>query len=131
MNSVGDKMKRGAACHLKRRTRMMREDENLGGIRGIVAPPAFPGVVEPLAAHGAEHVAAHDPGTDALERAFGKVVVDARGPILASAVHCLKHTGGKEPLHQVHPLDAKGMVDVLIGAGAEAVEGDAEAVNAK
>jgi hypothetical protein len=42
VNTAGDKMKRGSSCHLKRRTRMMREHEDLGVIRWIVAPSAFP-----------------------------------------------------------------------------------------
>ena len=55
----------------------MREHEHLAIIGRGIAPPAFPAVVSPVAADGAEHVAAENPCADILETAFGHVVVDA------------------------------------------------------
>src|SRR5579862_2763950 len=67
VNAVGDEMKHGAAAHLERCTRMMRQHEDRHVVWRLVTPPTLPALVGPRAADGTEHVAAHDPRADALE----------------------------------------------------------------
>ena len=69
LDPVGDEVKDRAALHLDGVARIVGEHEGRGVIRGIVAPPALPLVVGPVAADGAEHVAAQDEGAEAVHRA--------------------------------------------------------------
>src|SRR5436190_24068340 len=77
LDPLGDEMEDGAALHLQRRAWMVGQDEDRHMVRWIGAPPAFPLIVRPGSAHRSEHVAAHDPGAEILERACREVVVDA------------------------------------------------------
>src|SRR5262245_46614614 len=63
------------ALHHDRRSGMMCQDEHRRVVRRVVAPPPFPRVVTPRSANWPKHVAAQDPGTDALEAAPHEVIV--------------------------------------------------------
>src|SRR5262249_42379389 len=90
------------------------------------APPPRPRRVRPRPADRSEHVPAEDPRPDVLEPADGEVIVHAGDP-LALSVHLLERAGLEEPLeHRLAP-DAERVLEILIGAGAESIEGDAEA----
>src|SRR6478736_8611927 len=114
-------MEDGAAFHLQRRARMVGQDENRHMVRWIGAPPAFPLIVRPGSAHRPEHVAAHDPGAEILERAYREVVVDAGRPAISPQDVLLEGTGWNEPLMQSFAAAAERLVTTLVGAGAEAV----------
>src|SRR5204862_5647049 len=93
--------------------------------------PAFPLIVRPGSAHRSEHVAAHDPGAEILERACGEVVVDAGRPAVSPQDLPLEGAGWKEPLVQLFAAAAQRLVTALVRAGAEAVGRHAEGVHAK
>ncbi len=69
----------------------------------------------------AEHVAPQNPRADAIESAFGKIVVNPRGAV-AFAVHFLKTARWEEPLHQIDAANAERIVDVLVRAGTEPIK---------
>jgi hypothetical protein len=60
----------------------------------------------------------------------GERVIDAARAAIA-AEHPAKGTGGEGPLVQCHAADAERVLEVLIGASAEAVEGYAKTLDAK
>src|SRR4051812_18796988 len=66
-NPLGDEMKGRAALHDKGRTRMIREHENRLMIHRVLPPPTSPTFIQPGTADGAEHIPAHNPGTDIAE----------------------------------------------------------------
>src|ERR1700686_1663623 len=70
MNALSDKMKIRAPSHSERRPRVMRQNEDRHVIGWLLAPPAFPAVVRPCAADGAEHVAPKNPGTNSGKALF-------------------------------------------------------------
>src|SRR5580700_2508536 len=107
---------------------MVGEDEDGCVIRRVFAPPAFPGVVGPGSTNGAEHVSTQNPGSDIGETAGGKVVIDA-GCAAVTSMDSLKCFGGEEPLVQGESADAERVGEVLMGAGAVAVEGEGEALD--
>src|SRR5690606_29396836 len=104
LDPVGDEMEDGAAFHLQRRTRMVREHEDRHVIRRIPAPPALPLVIGPGAADGPEHVAPHDPGADILERLRRELIVWSRRSALTPLNVALEGAGRDQPL--VQPLAA-------------------------
>src|SRR4029453_14200502 len=124
-------MEDGAALHLQRRARMVGQHEDRHMVRWIGAPPAFPLIVRPGSAQGPEHVAAHDPGAEILERACREVVVDAGRPAVSPLDVPLEGAGWKEPLVQLFAAAAQRLVTVLVGAGAKAIGRHAKGVHAK
>src|ERR1700683_808127 len=108
---------------------MMRQDEDRRVIGRLIAPPAFPAMVRPGAADGAEHVSAQNPGAEVLEALLGDLIVGS-GFSTGLAVHGAKRSRGEEPIHQLGPSDAEGIVLILIWAGAKAVDGDRETLDA-
>src|SRR6195256_3047375 len=124
-------MEDGAAFHLQRRARMVGQDEDRHMVRWIGAPPALPLIVRPGSAHRSEHVAAHDPGAEILERACREVVVDAGRPAVSTQDVPLEDPGWKEPLVQLFAAAAERLVTALVGAGAEAVGRHGKSVHAK
>src|SRR4051794_41882626 len=114
-------MEDGAALHLQRRARMVGQNEDRHMVRWIGAPPALPLLARPGSAHRSEHVAAHDPGAEILERACREVVVAAGRPAISAQDIALEGAGWKEPLVQVFAAAAKRLVTALVGAGAEAI----------
>src|SRR5688572_7644708 len=124
-------MKDGVTLHLQRRARMVGQDEDRHMVRWIGAPPPLPLIVRPGSAHGSEHVAAHDPGAEILERARREIVVDARRPAISSQDVPLEGAGWNEPLVQLFGAAAERLVTALVGAGAEAVGRHGKSVHAK
>jgi hypothetical protein len=77
-----------------------------------------------------EHIATHDPCTDIVEATRGEVVINARrAPLFAG--HLPKRAGGDDPFVQRFAADAEGIVAILLRAGAVAVEGYGEGVDAE
>src|SRR5262249_19022633 len=128
-DSPGDEMKRRPALHLHRLSRVVGEHERRHVVRRRLAPPARPGVVGPGAADRSEHVAAEDQRPDVLEASGREPVVDAGGAVVLSEQHALKGAGGEHPAHEAFASDAERMLEILRWAGAEAVEGKAEALD--
>jgi hypothetical protein len=110
---------------------MVGQDEDRHMVRWIGAPPALPLIVRPGSAHGSEHVAAHNPGAEILERAYREVVVDAGRPAISPQDVPLEGAGWNEPLVQLFAAAAERLVTALVGAGAEAVGRHGKCVHAK
>src|SRR5687767_2382109 len=107
-------MEDGATFHLQRRARMVGQDEDRHMVRWIGAPPAFPLIVWPVPAHRPEHVAAHDPGAEILERACREVVVDAGRPAVSPLDLPLEGASWKEPPVQLFAAAAQRLVLALV-----------------
>src|SRR4051812_49709983 len=123
-------MEDGAALHLQRRARMVGQNEDRHMVRWIGAPPALPLIVRPGSAHRSEHVAAHDPGAEILERACREIVVDADRPAVSPEDVPLERAGRQKPLVQLSAAATQWLVLALVGARAEAVGRYAERVHA-
>src|SRR6266478_6529588 len=98
VNAFGDKAKLRASRHPKRRPRVMRQHEHGRVIRRLVAPPALPAVVRPLASDRTEHVAPKNPGTDSGKTLLRDPVIDSRFAVV-TAVHRPPYARVEEPLH--------------------------------
>ena len=55
------------ATNPQRRARVMCQDEDEDVVRRLLAPPSFPGLVGPRAAHRTKHVPSENPRTHILE----------------------------------------------------------------
>lgn len=121
VNAVGDEVEGGASFHGEGRARVMGENKNRHVVGRVVAPPAFPCVVEPGAADGAEHVAAEDPCADIFKATVDEVVVQA-GFAAGLAEHFMLGLCGEHPIEDWHGADPEGVFQALIGAGAVSVE---------
>src|SRR5260370_33386121 len=130
VNAVGDKVEGGASAHNDRCPWVVAEDEDGSVVRWIVSPPALPVVVGPRPADRSNHVAADDPRSDVVKAARREVIVNPRRAAIL-AKHLLKGTCGKCPFVQRAAADAKWIVEILVGTGAVAIEGDCETVDAK
>src|SRR5581483_8658998 len=108
------------AGHPERRPSIVREYENRGVIRRLVAPPTLPRVVGPRSSHRPEHVPAEDPGAEAGESERCHIVVDSRLTVRLS-VHLAPHARLEEPLHQLGSVHAERMLEILIRPGAVTV----------
>src|SRR4029453_930581 len=91
---------------------MVRQHEDGGVIRRVVAPPAFPRVVCPGAAHWPEHVSAQYPRPDVRQAACREIIVDARGAVIGSQ-HLLECARGMRPSVQSDTTHTKRVIDVL------------------
>src|SRR5262249_28053328 len=120
-DAVGHEVEHRAPFHYQGRPRVMGEHEDRRVIGRVLTPPAAPALVGPGSAHGAEHVAAEDVGTEVLEAAQREVVIDPGFPAL-QALHLPPDPGGEEPRHQLRTADAKGVLETLVGTGTEAVD---------
>src|SRR5262249_39014943 len=127
--AIGDKMEDGAALHLDRPPRMVREHERRNVIRRLLAPPSLPALVGPGAADWAEHVPPQDPRADAGEGHLGHPIVDA-GLAAALAVPLSPGARVEEPLHQLLAPDTQRMLEALVRPGAESIERYAKAHHA-
>jgi len=85
-----------------------------GRDRAARRPPAFPAVVGPGAADGAEHISAEDPGADVLEALFGHFIVDA-GFAAVLFKHAAEDARREEPFHELGAADAERVLEVLVG----------------
>ncbi len=130
VNAIGDKVEGGASGHGKRSARVVGEDENRSVVRRIVAPPSLPNVVWPGAADRTEHVSANDPRADIVEAASDKLVVNPGGAAIL-AKHLSKGACAEDPFVQRRAADAQWIDEILIGAGAVAIEGDRKAMDAE
>ncbi len=128
LNAVGDETELGASGHLDRRAGVVREHEDRRVIGRLVAPPAFPLLVGPGAADRSEHVPAENPRADVVEALRRHVVVDA-GLAAGLALRLLPHARVEEPLHELGTSHPERVLQVLMRAGAVAVEGYREASN--
>src|SRR6266496_2686902 len=117
LNPAGDEMKNGPAFHRDRLARVPRQHEHRRMIGRILPPPAAPLIVAPRPALGAEHVAAHDPGTDPLPGALGKIVVETCRPSRLS-LHLAKRARVDKPAVQVLTSDAEWVLAILARTGA-------------
>lgn len=95
----------------------------------VIAPPALPGFISPVAADGSEHVAAEDEGPEAGHRPLRKVIVLV-GLAAFPAVHRLEAAGREVPLEELGAALAQRILEALFGPGGKAVEGYAEAGDA-
>src|ERR1043165_8112632 len=88
MDSARHEVKRCTAFHLDRFAWMMGQHESRYMIRRFLAPPSFPRVVLPWAAHRAEHVAPQNPGADVRHTSLRPFVINT-GRAAFGAVHLL------------------------------------------
>jgi hypothetical protein len=99
----------------------MGEDEHVVVVRRVVSPPTLPLLIPPVpAAHGPEHVAAHDAGADVLER----LLHDPRALVHLAAllVMRLAPSGQRNgPVMQSLPTLAERVLLALVRAGDESV----------
>jgi hypothetical protein len=99
---------------------VVRDDEDGRVERRIIPPPAFPGVIGPRA-FAAEHVAAHQRGSDVLQR----LLDDARRRVDLAALLAVALTPGGEPegpLVKLHATLAQRILLALIRPRDEAVQ---------
>src|SRR5690349_24857485 len=100
MDPAGHEMKHGAAFHGEGWPGMMRQHENRRVIGRVVAPPAFPALVRPLATDGSEHVPPENPCTDIGDAARGEIIIDASFPAALAPMHGAAGAGRNEPFMQ-------------------------------
>src|ERR1700733_1437059 len=122
VQSVSDEVECGVACHLERSSSVMRQHEHGRVVGRSLAPPAFPGIVQPRTAHRTEHVAAQYPGANILEHLCSKIVVDSCGSS-ALTVDILEYFRMHKPRVQFEPAHSHRIVELLPGTGAEAIDG--------
>jgi hypothetical protein len=125
---VGNEVEYGAAIHRDRWPSVVGQHKDLRVVRRIVAPPSLPRIVGPRASDRSEHIAPYDPRTNVVEPARYKAVIYASRAALISK-HLLKRSGGEGPFVQRYAADTERIVEILVGAGAIAVEGYGEGVN--
>jgi hypothetical protein len=122
VDPVRDEDERGAALHLQRIPRVTGQYEDRRVIRRIVAPPASPRrVLAPRARAAAEHVPAHDDGTDVRLR----LLDGERAGVHLAALQALCRAPGREvehPLMERHPALAERVLLALVRAGHVSVE---------
>src|SRR5271170_223122 len=129
-DASGDEVKRGAAVHRDGWSRVLREHEDGRVVRRAVAPPPLPRLIWPRATDRPEHIPPEYPGADTRESALGEVVVDARRTA-SGAVDPLKGARREEPVVERHAADAQRILEILVRSRTEAVERDAEAIDAE
>src|SRR5262249_11854368 len=95
LDTLGHKDEGGAALHLDRIARMMRQHEGRCVIGRIGAPPTLPALVRPGAADRPEHIAAEDEGAEAVHRTMCVGLIDAvraaAPPVIARKVRVPKN----------------------------------------
>src|SRR5213593_991327 len=128
-DTARDKVEDRAAFHLNRRAAVMRQHKYGAVVRRVLSPPAAPGVIGPGATNRAEHVASHDPRTDALPKTRRDIVIDAGGAA-SLTIDALERAGRDEPFVQSFTTDAEGILASLERAGAVAVERNRKVVHA-
>src|SRR5689334_5545480 len=107
---------------------MMGEHERRHVVRRLLSPPPLPALVGPGAAYRPEHVAAEDPRPESLHATSGNLVVHA-GFAALHALHLAPGSRVEEPLHELFTTNAQRMLQILIRAGTESIDGDAEAAD--
>src|ERR1700677_2651151 len=107
---------------------MMRQDKDRRMKRRVAAPPPLPVWIPPPCAHRAEHVPAHDPGTDVFKTACRVIVVSAYSSAFAPC-HVVKRTRGEEPFEHRAASNPQRVGEILIYPGAVAIQGNTETPN--
>jgi hypothetical protein len=87
-------------------------------------------VIRPRAPDGTKHVPPENPRPEPGEAELRHVVVDARLAVRLS-VHPPPYPSVKSPFHQTGAIDAERVIEILAWAGAVAVNGDREALDAE
>src|SRR5678815_2964057 len=128
--AFGDKEKISTTRHLEGRARVVRQHEDGRVVRRLVAPPALPVFVRPWPANGTKHIPSEYPRADPSEALLRNCVVDPRLAIVL-AMHFSPHARGEEPLHQFGSAHPERILQILVGPGAVAVDGNGEALNSK
>src|SRR5207249_10340643 len=128
-DTARDKVEHRAAFHLDRRTAVMRQHKYRAVIRRVLPPPAAPGVIGPGTTNRAEHVASHDPRTDALPKTRCDIVIGAGGAA-GLTIDALERAGREKPFVQRFTTDAEGLLASLVRASAVAVERNREVMHA-
>src|SRR5258705_8857287 len=108
MNAFNDEMKCGAAFHLERSPRVMREHKNRRVIRRLISPPPFPLIrpFRPIPAHRPKHIPPENMSANPFESPRRHLVIDA-GLALFITVHPLPGARGKEPVKHLEPADSE------------------------
>jgi hypothetical protein len=78
---------------------MVDEDEDRRVIRGIVALPILPGIIQPFAADRAEHIAPEDKGAESFSGGAREAIVST----VIFSDHRSKGPGRVEPIVQLSP----------------------------
>jgi len=120
-NPVSNEMKGRASLHYEWRTRMTSEHENLRMVNRVLTPPSSPALIRPGTAHWPKHISAHNPGTNIVEAARGKVVVNPGLSVFASEQLRLKRASSERPFVKGSSADSKRVLQALIRACAKAV----------
>src|ERR1700686_5505530 len=129
LDTVGHEDEGGAAFHLDRIARMVRQHEGRRVIGRIVAPPALPTLVRPRTADRPEHIAAEDERAEPVHRTICVGLIDAvRALVLTD--HCLEHARTEQPPVQFQPAFAERIFKTLLRPCSETVERDRKACNA-
>jgi hypothetical protein len=109
---------------------MVRKHENVVVVGRVFAPPTLPGVVGPVAADGAEHIAAEDVGADVLVAASEEVVIDSRDHTTGiQAEHLMAELRPEDPFVEKRAANAERILQVLVWPGDISVEGDRKVVD--
>ena len=106
-NPVRNEMKCRASLHHKGRTSVMSEHENLRMVNRVLTPPSSPALIRPGTAHWPKHISAHNPGTNIVEAARGKVVVNPGLSVFASEQLRLKRASSERPSVKGSSADSK------------------------
>src|ERR1700754_3766774 len=124
LDSVGDEVERGPSLHLHRITRVMGEDEHGVVVGRVVTPPARPLLVAPgTTTDGAEHVPAHHPGADVLDRLLEyRCALVHLAPLLT--VGSAKGSQRNHPVVEPLATLAERVLLALVRAGHETVQRD-------
>jgi hypothetical protein len=121
-NPFRNEMKCRASFHDEGRTRMMGEHENWRVVNRVLSPPSSPALIRPGTAHWSEHISAYDPGTDIVETARGKIVVDPSLAVFASEqVRRLKRASRERPSVQGGSANSQRILQALMRPCAKAV----------
>src|SRR5437867_4459628 len=128
-DTARDKVENRAAFHLNRRAAVMRQHKYGAVVRRVLSPPAAPGVIGPGATNRAEHVASHDPGSDALPKTRRDIVIDAGGAA-GLTIDTLERAGRDKPFVQSFTTDAEGILASLVRASAVAIERNRKVMHA-
>src|SRR5258705_1831831 len=129
LDALAHEDKGGAAFHLDRITRMVRQHEGRRMIGRVVAPPALPAPVRPGTADRPEHIAAEDEGAEPIHRTVCIGLINTvRAAVLTD--HGPEHARAEYPLVQLPPTLAEGIFKTLLRPRSESVERDRKACDA-
>src|ERR1700686_1115924 len=114
-------MKCGAARHLERGPRVMREHKNRRVIGRLVTPPAFPTFIRPRSAHRPKHIPPENINANSFKASRRDIVVVA-GLAIFVAVHPLPGARGKEPVKHFESANSERILKILIRPSAVTID---------